>query len=146
MPARCGRACPCRAEKRAVWLVNEDCEEQLGKFHYSPQASTEVEPRVYTPAGAFGNPDPLLYGRPVIPVEQAPALGTVGDITLADLTQYSILQGPPQMALSVDVAFLTDETVFRFALRVDGKPLWASPITPYNGGSTRSPFVSLAAR
>jgi hypothetical protein len=129
-----------------VWLVNEDCEEQLGKFHYSPQASTEVEPRVYTPAGAFGNPDPLLYGRPVIPVEQAPALGTVGDITLADLTQYSILQGPPQMALSVDVAFLTDETVFRFALRVDGKPLWASPITPYNGGSTRSPFVSLAAR
>jgi hypothetical protein len=44
------------------------------------------------------------------------------------------------------VAFLIDEVVFRFTLRVDGKPLWASPITPFNGGSTRSPFVTLGAR
>jgi HK97 family phage major capsid protein len=104
-------------------------------------------PRVYQPAGSFGNEYPTLYGRPVIACEQSPQLGVVGDIVLADLSQYSILEGPPQMALSVDVAFLTDEAVFRFVLRVDGKPLWASAITPYNGGgSTRSPFVLLAAR
>jgi len=42
---------------------------------------------------------------------------------------------------------LTDELAFRFTFRVDGKPAYTSPITPYNGSSnTRSPFVALAAR
>jgi hypothetical protein len=35
-------------------------------------------------------------------------------------------------ALSVDVAFTTDEVVFRFKLRVDGQQLWASAIPPAN--------------
>ena len=67
-------------------------------------------------------------------------------LVLADLSQYATLSGGLQAAISADVPFLTDEVVFRFALRVDGKPLWASAITPFNGGSTRSPFVTLAAR
>jgi hypothetical protein len=35
---------------------------------------------------------------------------------------------------------------FRFTMRIDGKPGFASPITPYNGGATRSPFIALGAR
>jgi hypothetical protein len=50
------------------------------------------------------------------------------------------------MAISGDVLFLSDQVVFRFKLRVDGKPLWTSPITPFNGTQTRSPFVALAQR
>jgi HK97 family phage major capsid protein len=137
---------PLQARRRACWLCAEDVEEQLGRLHYLASGTAETMARVYQPAGAFGNEFPTLYGRPVIAVEQAPTIGTVGDIVLADLTQYSILEGPPQMALSVDVAFLTDEVVFRFVLRVDGKLLWSSAVTPFNGGSTRSPVVTLAAR
>jgi HK97 family phage major capsid protein len=88
---------PCR--RRAVWLCNEDAEAQLDKMVLVIGASGAA-PRIYQPAGAFGNEFPTLYGRPLIAVEQAPALGTVGDIVLADLSQYSILEGPPQMALS----------------------------------------------
>jgi len=31
-------------------------------------------------------------------------------------------------------------------IRVDGKPMWASPVTPLNGSNTVSPFVALEAR
>jgi HK97 family phage major capsid protein len=103
-------------------------------------------PRIYQPRGANGNADPTLYGRPVIAIEQAPTLGTVGDIVLGDFGEYCIVEGPLQGAISADVGFVSDQIVWRFTLRVDGKPLWGSAITPYNGGSTRSPFVSLAAR
>jgi hypothetical protein len=48
--------------------------------------------------------------------------------------------------MSVHVKFLTDEAVFRFVWRLDGTPLWQTPISSYNGGVTRSPFVMLAAR
>ena len=40
----------------------------------------------------------------------------------------------------------TDETAFRFILRVDGQPLWNSAVTPANGTNTISPFISLATR
>ena len=109
---------PCR--RRATWLCNE-----VGRVYLTVGASGSV-PRVYTPAGANRNADALLYGRPVLAVEQAPTLGNIGDICLADLSQYVILSGPLQAAMSADVAFLADEAVFRFVLRVDGEPLWAS--------------------
>jgi hypothetical protein len=44
------------------------------------------------------------------------------------------------------VRFLNDEMVWRFVWRVDGQSAFASPITPYAGSSTRSPFVALATR
>jgi HK97 family phage major capsid protein len=134
---------PCR--RRAAWLVNEDVEEQLGRI-YLAVGTAGVTPHVYKPAGAFGVAEATLYGRPLVVVEQASTIGGVSDITLADLSQYAILSGGLQSAMSADVAFLTDEIVFRFVLRVDGKPLWASSITPFSGGNARSPFVSLAAR
>ena len=44
------------------------------------------------------------------------------------------------------VAFLTDEQVFRITYRVDGKPMWSVPLTPFKGTNTKSPFVALATR
>lgn len=131
---------PAPSRKRAVWLVNEDVESTLDTLNVGDR------PQIYTSAGTAGNPLPLLKGRPVITADQCPALGTVGDIVLADLTQYLTVTGAPQYALSADAGFLSDQSVMRFTLRVDGQPLWTSPITPANGTSTRSPFVALAAR
>lgn len=129
---------PCR--KRAVWLVNEDAEGQL------EQLGTASTAGMYFPAGTGGNEFALVKGRPVITVEQCPILGTPGDIVLADLSQYVLIDGGFKSALSLDVRFLAYEGVFRFVLRVDGKPIWATPVTPYNGSLTRSPFVTLAQR
>ena len=134
------RRLPAPSRQRAVWLVNEDAEDQLEKF------GTGSSPAVYLPAGFAGNPYPLLKGRPVIAVEQAPALGMVGDIILADLSEYIVLDGGLTPSMSAQVHFNNDEVLFRFVTRVDGKPNLTSPITPYNGTVTRSPFVTLAAR
>ncbi|WP_315759766.1 phage major capsid protein [Bradyrhizobium sp. SZCCHNR3065] len=129
---------PCR--RRAVWLVNEDAEAQLEDIG---GASGQA---LYMPQGTGGNPYALLKGRPVMVIEQAPQLGTLGDITLVDPLQYILLDGGAKTALSVDARFDNDEVVFRFTWRVDGKGTYASPITPYNGSATRSPFIALAAR
>jgi HK97 family phage major capsid protein len=132
---------PCRA--RAVWLINEDAEAQLEQLNPSATASATG---LYMPAGAGGNPFPLLKGRPVIVAEQCPVLGAQGDIVLADMSQYAIVESALKTALSLDVRFITDEGAFRFVWRVDGKPLWASPISSFNGGAARSPFVTLGKR
>jgi HK97 family phage major capsid protein len=133
---------PCR--KRAVWIVNEDAEAQLDLITASGGlASTNG---MYFPAGTGGNEFALVKGRPVIVAEQCPTLGTPGDIILADLSQYIIIEAGVQAAVSMDVSYLSDESIFRFRWRGDGKPAWASAITPFNGGATRSPFVTLAQR
>ncbi len=65
---------------------------------------------------------------------------------LADLSEYVIIDGGLKTDLSLDVMWTSGQAVFRFVWRGDGKPTWASPITPYNGGVTRSPYVILAQR
>lgn len=129
---------PCR--RRAAWLCNEDAEGQLENL------GGASGPAMYMPAGTGGNPYPLLKGRPVLVIEQSPLLGNVGDIVLVDPTQYILMDGGMKYALSVHARFDNDEVVFRFTWRVDGKGAYSSPITPYNSGATRSPFVALAAR
>ena len=134
---------PLTSRRTAAWLVGEDAELQLAKLVNSDSGSTALQ---YVPAGLVGNKVPLLGGLPVMTLEQSPPLGTLGDIILADMSAYLVLQFPLQSAMSADVAFLTGETVFRFVLRLDGAPIYTSAVTPFNGGATRSPFVALEAR
>jgi hypothetical protein len=49
-------------------------------------------------------------------------------------------------AISLHVRFDSDQALLRFTMRVDGRPSFTTPIAPYNGSLTRSPFVALAAR
>ena len=132
----------------AVWLINQNVEPQL--FSMSLGVGTGGVP-VYMPAGGIsGQPYGTLFGRPVIAIEQAATLGTVGDIIFADLPGGYILaeKGGIQSDVSVHVQFLYDESVFRFVMRVDGQPFRASALTPYKGGTsyTQSHFVALATR
>jgi HK97 family phage major capsid protein len=129
---------PAPSRYEAVWLANEDIDEQLERLGGNPGT--------YIPAGVNGNVFPLLKGRPVLTIEQCPAVGTVGDLVLADLSKYVILDGGMNSAISLHVRFDSDQALLRFTMRVDGKPSFATPITPYNGTLTRSPFVCLGAR
>ena len=137
---------PMRSRRTAVWLCNQDIEPQLYPLTLGTGTAVTL---LYTPPGVNGNNSPfgLLLGRPVIPVEYAATLGTAGDLVLADLDQYlTIDKGAVREDWSMHVRFLYDEQTFRILYRVDGQPMWKSPITPYKGAAAQSPFIALGAR
>lgn len=99
------------------------------------------------PGGVSDAPFGTLLGRPIEVIEQASAIGDVGDVILADWSAYLLLRkGGIQQDTSIHVYFDTDETAFRWVLRINGRPLQDAPVTPYKGSATTSPFVTLAAR
>ena len=129
------------SKRRAVWLVNQDVTPQL--YTLTLGSGTSL-----VPLFRWGdNGDPLLMGRPVLEVEYCPTLGTVGDIILADLSEYLIADPESTtVKFSSHQKFVTDEGSFRVVMRVDGHPAWSSPTTPLNGADTVSPFITLATR
>jgi len=141
-----------RRFQNAVWLVNPDAEVQLRRMviPITNVAGTENVggQLIYMPPGGFsGAPYGTLFNRPVIPIESTAALGTVGDIILADLSQYvTVSKGPMQSAQSIHVKFDTVETAFRFVIRVGGKPRLMTAITQKNSSNTIGHFVTLATR
>lgn len=130
-----------RSRANAVWYINQELEPYLYTLKIGDKS-------VYIPAGGLSEkPYGTLFGRPVVPLEQCSAAGEVGDIILADVGQYLLIdKGGVKAASSIHVRFLYDENVFRFIYRVDGKPIWNKPLAPYKGSSTVSPFVTLAKR
>ncbi len=93
-----------------------------------------------------GVPDTLL-GRPIMFVDKLPAVGTRGDIMLADFTYYVV---GDRQATTFEATntykFRTDETAFRAVHRVDGQPWLSAPITltGISGSVSVSPFVVIA--
>lgn len=135
-----------RSRANSVWFINQDCEPQLQQMTLG--VGTGGVP-VYLPASGLSEDGfDRLYGRPVIPIEYAATLGSLGDIVLADLSQYIVIdKGGVQQASSMHVAFVTDEMAFRATYRVDGQSAWNTVLTPFKGtGNTQSPFVGIAAR
>jgi HK97 family phage major capsid protein len=133
---------------KAIWVVNQDCLQQLGQLVLGGNATGVGQPLMIQP-GQFGNAGPFgqMMSIPVIPLEYCSTLGVVGDIMLLDLSQYLLAdKGEPQSAVSIHVNFTSDETVFRFIYRLDGQPMWQNVLTPLNGTNTLSPFIALAAR
>ena len=130
-----------RSRANAVWYINQELEPYLYTLKLGDKP-------VYIPAGGLSEkPYGTLFGRPVIPLEQCNAAGDVGDIILADIGQYLLIdKGGVKAASSIHVRFLYDESVFRFIYRVDGKPIWNKPLSPYKGSASVSPFVTLAKR
>lgn len=130
-----------RSRANAVWYINQELEPYLYTLKIGDKP-------VYIPAGGLSEkPYGTLFGRPVVPLEQCSAAGEVGDIILADIGQYLLIdKGGVKAASSVHVRFLYDENVFRFIYRVDGQPIWNKTLTPYKGSATVSPFVTLAKR
>lgn len=129
----------------AVWFINQDVEPQLYSMSLAVGAGGVP---VYLPAsGLSGGMYSTLFGRPVIPIEQCDTVGDLGDIVLADLSQYYLIdKGGMQAASSIHVKFIYDELTYRMTYRVDGQPSWGSTITPFKSSNTLSPFVTLAAR
>lgn len=134
-----------RSMPRAAWYINQDVYPQL--WQLSLAVGTGGTALYQPPGGLSVAPYGTLMGRPVYPVEYCDTVGDLGDILLADMSEYlAIEKGGIQSASSIHVQFVYDETVYRFVYRIDGEPAWNSALTPKNSTNTVSPFVVLEAR
>ena len=102
------------------------------------QSSVDNAALVTRPAGT-------LLGFPLYVSEKVPVLGTAGDLSLVDPTQYGYAKRQGlEVGLSEHFLFDTDQIAYRFKLRHDAKSLWRAPYQQADGSSTKvSPFIML---
>lgn len=128
-----------------AWLINQDVLPQL--YLMTLGIGTAGVTTFMPPGGLSAAPYSTLMGAPVIEIEFASTLGTVGDIALVDLSQVvSITQGGMNSMSSMHVYFTTEEQAFRTTFRLDAAPWQASALTPFQGTNTQSPIILLATR
>ena len=127
--------------RNMVWMMHPDLEDQLPQLMLGDKL-------IWMPEGGIsGAQYQTILGRPVLFNDNCKAMGTKGDVLLADLKQYMLLKkGTAKQDWSMHVEFLTDQMCFRMVLRCNGTPKATAPITLKNSTRTRSPFVTLAAR
>ena len=133
-----------RSKGNSVWFINSNVTPQLYLLEFV--VGVGGYPAFMGPGSMPNAPSGLLFGRPVVETEFNPTLGDVGDILLADMSQYVMIDKDVQAASSIHVQFLTDQVAFRFVYRCDGQPKISAPLTPYKGTDTIGPFVALEAR
>jgi len=130
------------SSQTAVWLISKTVEASLATLNMTVGAAGSLV-FFYKP----GTPYNTLMGRPVITIEQCQKIGTPGDIVLADLSRYVVGMRAADLAVSMHIEFLSDQTAFRFVMRVDGQTIDHTPVVPFDGsGTTVSPFLCIAER
>jgi len=132
----------------AVWLLNPDVIDEL--FEATAPAANQ--------ATVLDLSNRLLWGIPFIPTEKCQAMGTEGDIILADFSHGHYLIADREMRISASrhvnyeyvllqvsetYGFITDETFWRVVLRVDGRPLLSTDIAPKRGANDLGMFIVL---
>jgi HK97 family phage major capsid protein len=127
----------------SVRLTNQDCIPNL--YTMSIVIGDSGAPLNMPPGSLSQSPYRILFGRPVIIAEQCQTLGTSSDIILADFrNEYvSIDKGGARFDTSIHVQYLTDQSVFRSVLGVEGQPTLNSVVTPFRGSNRVSHFVCL---
>lgn len=125
-------SCHPRSFANAVWITSPSALPQLmaAKTFRAPDAGAD--------AGR-------LMTRPILLSEHASALGTVGDIILADLSQYLVISKSLVFSFSAHFNFPKDESAFRAVVNVEGLPKNSAKTTLPNNDEV-SAFVTLAER
>lgn len=126
-----------------VWLFNPTCYKQLFQLQVGlGTAGVLVSGQTIVSSGIQS-----LLGVPAFECPWLPVLGTVGDIVLVDLGQYEFIQkGGPNVAYSIHVKFVYDETAMRIVYRCDGMVSAVSTTTLQDGSTTVAPVITLATR
>lgn len=143
-----------RSFSRSVWLINQDVVPQILRLGFvitDPAGTTAGGAgALYMPPTGLPNSSSYgsLLGRPIIVTEACQAVGTVGDVILADLTQYlSVVKaGGLKTDVSMHLFFDQNATAFRFVLRMNGQPWLSAPIARKNGSNTLTHFVTVDTR
>jgi HK97 family phage major capsid protein len=136
-----------QSRPKAVWVMVNNL------FSYLVQLADSSGRVTYVPNVGTGYGDAklatgtlLLFGRPVLFTERLNALGTAGDVLLADFSKYIVADtGTLEIAASDQYAFNTNQITFRIIKRTDGQPQIDAPFTQQDGTTKISPFVALSA-
>jgi HK97 family phage major capsid protein len=131
------------AGSRLVWLNNRDTIPEIASLKIGNEPSWTNQN-----GGMREAPNGNLLGSPIFWTEHAKTLGTTGDIGLINLAGYVFFvhSGGTKFDSSIHLYFDYDISAFRWIIRVGGMPYLSQPITPANGGNTRSHFVYLQTR
>ncbi len=122
--------------RRGVWIVGRDVLPQLMVLQ---DANDNY---IWQPSARDGNPG-VLFGMPVLFSDDSPALGSDGDVVLADLSYYLIGDGVGvSLAISPHVYFTKNITVIKAWKTVDGTPWLTGPLPTT---VPTSPFIQLNA-
>jgi HK97 family phage major capsid protein len=126
-----------------VWLAAIDTFPELATMALTVGTGGSA---VWLNNGAEGPPMTIL-GRPVYFTEKTAKLGSLGDISFVDWSQYLVGdRAEMRVQASEHYKFGNDVVAYRVIERADGRPWMKSALTPANGGPTLSPYVTLAAR
>ena len=106
---------------------------------------------VFMPAnGVAGLPYATLFGLPLVFSKHASTIGSVGDLSLVDWSQYLLGQKSnaksTTFATSVHLKFDVDQLAMKITARLDGQPWWKEALTPPQSADTLSPIVTIAVR
>ena len=129
-----------RGIPRAEWYIHNSI------LPYLMGMTVGTTPVYLPPNGYIGGPAGLLLGRPVNVLESCSEVGAVSDVMFCDFSQYKVIRkGGVRADSSIHVLFTSDQSAFRFIVRLNGMPMWSKVITPAHGTDTLSPFVVLGA-
>ncbi len=132
----------------AVWLVHPSVLPQIRAMKFDLTATSPV-PVYMPPSGVSGAPYGTLYGRPLMPMMGGVRqVGDEGDLMLVDLSYYYTVVkiSGIKSDISTHVHFKTDESLFKFSMRLAGQCPFKAPVTTEFGGYSLSGFVTLADR
>jgi HK97 family phage major capsid protein len=134
-----------------VWLVSQNA---LDDLEAAVTETSSLAGRIET--YVTNEPDPVsgqvrpkvhrfLSGFELLATTKLPALNTLGDLMLCDLSQYVISDVLSlEIAVSQHPRFQWNQSSFRLVHVVGGLPRLDKPITVEDGTSTVSPFIALA--
>ncbi|MCC7244022.1 MAG: phage major capsid protein [Acidobacteria bacterium] len=124
----------------AIWIAHASALPKLLTLGIAIGTAGSAVPVI---SGASGRME--LLGRPLLVSEKAKPLGTTGDLSLVDLSQYHVaLKGDITVDVSQHVGWRRNVSTLRCQVRIDGQSGLSSPITPPHSGDTVSPFVTLS--
>jgi len=143
---------PAASFGRSVWLVNQDVMPQIMQMGFPVTDGTTtvagagalyMGPGQLAGQSAYGS----ILGRPIVVTEACQALGTAGDVILADLSRYlAVVKGAVRSDTSIHLWFDQGITAFRFVMRCNGQPWLSAAIARKNGSATLSHFITLEGR
>lgn len=123
------------------WLIGSSVFDSLLELYFLPNptggatAGVPTTPSNWLDLGDGHQVAPSMLGLPAFVTDHQPAVGSPGDLAIADLRNYVI---GDRMELTVEPSgrgsgFITDVTNYRFRARIDGRYLLPGPVTPETG-------------
>jgi HK97 family phage major capsid protein len=130
----------------ATWLVSSSAFDQLLELYYNPSGAEVVPPSGWFSAGDGDKVGASIVGVPAMVTDHQPAVGSTGDVILADLAHYLI---GDRMEMTVEQSelgpgFISDTSDFRIKARVDGR-YWIQSASTTEAGQQVSPVVVLSS-